>query len=245
MKAVHEGGGLGFIAAGYKSSEAMTAEIAATRELNIPFGMNVFVPDPSQLPPGPEARAELEAYRAELEPEAARYGVTLPPLRLDDDDAWQDKIDALLADPPVEFVSFAFGLPGKPVVQALQKAGTRVISSVTSVDEALAAAEEGPPDAIAVQHSSAGGHTAAFLPGPQGPAARTTAELVAQVRAAVGLPPLIAAGAIMNTAVLRDVLAAGAVAAQVGTAWFGLKRAVHGNRTRTRWVTLPSRGGQQ
>lgn len=79
MKAVHEGGGLGFIAAGYKSSEAMTAEIAATRELNIPFGMNVFVPDPSQLPPGPEARAELEAYRAELEPEAARYGVTLPP----------------------------------------------------------------------------------------------------------------------------------------------------------------------
>ena len=103
----------------------------------------------------------LEAYRAELEPEAARYGVTLPPLRLDDDDAWQDKIDALLAD-PVEFVSFAFGLPGKPVVQALQKAGTPVISSVTSVDEALAAAEEGP-DALAVQHSSAGGHTAAFL----------------------------------------------------------------------------------
>ncbi|MEV4951477.1 nitronate monooxygenase [Paenarthrobacter nitroguajacolicus] len=215
VKAVHEGGGLGFIAAGYKSPEAMTAEIAATRELDIPFGMNVFVPDPSQLPPGPEARAELEAYRAELEPEAARYGVTLPPLRLDDDDAWQDKIDALLAD-PVEFVSFAFGLPGKPVVQALQKAGTRVISSVTSVDEALAAAEEGP-DAIAVQHSSAGGHTAAFLPGRQGPAAPTTAELVAQVRAAVGLP-LIAAGGIMNTAVLRDVLAAGAVAAQVGTA---------------------------
>ncbi len=215
VKAVHEGGGLGFIAAGYKSTEAMVAEMAATRELNVPFGMNIFVPDARQLPPRPEEQAQIEAYRAELEPEAARYGVTLPPLRLDDDDAWQDKIDALLAD-PVEFVSFAFGLPGKSVVDALRKAGSRVISSVTSVEEALAAAEEGP-DALAVQHSSAGGHTAAFLPVRPGPAARTTAELVAKVRGAVGLP-LIAAGAIMDNSALRDVLAAGAEAAQVGTA---------------------------
>ncbi|WP_207594166.1 nitronate monooxygenase [Arthrobacter sp. D5-1] len=223
-RAVHEGGGLGFLAAGYKSAEAMCAEIAAARSLGIPFGMNVFVPDPRQLPPGPEAVERLEAYRAELEPEAARYGVALPPLRLDDDDAWQDKIDALLAD-PVEFVSFAFGLPGKQVVTALQKAGTTVISSVTSVAEALAAAEDGP-DALAVQHTSAGGHTAAFLPGtpePAGapgagtPAARTTAELVAQVRAAVAVP-LIAAGAVMDGRGLREVLAAGASAAQIGTA---------------------------
>ncbi|GAA3282464.1 oxidoreductase [Paenarthrobacter aurescens] len=215
VKAVHEGGGLGFIAAGYKNPEAMIAEIAATRELKVPFGMNVFVPDARQLPPDPEAREEIEAYRAELEPEAARYGVTIPPLRLDDDDAWQDKIDALLAD-PVEFVSFAFGLPGKPVVDALRKAGSRVICSVTGVEEALAAVEQAP-DAIAVQHSSAGGHTAAFLPAGRGPAPRTTAELVAQVRTVVELP-LIAAGAITDSASLRDVLAAGAVAAQVGTA---------------------------
>lgn len=220
VKAVHEGGGLGFLAAGYKSPEAMTAEIAAARELSVPFGMNVFVPDRSQLPPGPDARAHLEAFRAELEPEAARYGVTLPPLRLDDDDAWQDKIDALLAD-PVEFVSFAFGLPGKAVVAALRKAGTTVICSVTSVQEALAAAEDGP-DALAVQHSSAGAHSAAFLPVSKESAgtpaaARTTAELVAQVRGVVGLP-LIAAGAIMDGSGLRDVLDAGASAAQIGTA---------------------------
>ncbi|MCT9869480.1 nitronate monooxygenase [Paenarthrobacter aurescens] len=219
VQAVDAGGGLGFLAAGYKTPEAMSAEIAATRTLNIRFGMNLFVPDPRQPTPDPETRARLEAYRAELEPEAARYGVALPPLRLDDDDAWQDKIDALLDD-PVEFVSFAFGLPGKQVVAALRKAGTIVISSVTSVQEALAAADEGP-DAIAVQHSSAGGHTAAFLQGSAEstptPAARTTAELVAQVRAAVGLP-LIAAGSIMDNAALREVMAAGAAAAQVGTA---------------------------
>jgi len=216
VQAVHNGGGLGFLAAGYKSPAAMMAEIGAVRALNVPFGMNVFVPDPRQLNPGREERALLEAYRATLEPEAERYGVTLPALRFDDDDAWQDKIEALLTD-PVEFVSFAFGLPRKSVVQGLQKKGTRVISSVTSVQEAVAAAEQGP-DALVVQHGSAGAHSAAFLPaGKRSPAATTTAELVAQVRGVVELP-LIAAGAIMDNAGLREVLETGAVAAQVGTA---------------------------
>jgi nitronate monooxygenase len=221
VQAVQSGGGLGFLAAGYKSPAAMAAEIAAARAMGIRFGMNVFVPDMAQLSPTPAARARLEAYRTELEAEAARYGVAVPALRFDDDDAWQDKIDALIAD-PVEFVSFVFGLPGRSVVKALQKAGTAVISSVTSVAEAIAAAEEGP-DALAVQHSSAGGHTAAFLAGDAGGpgsgtrSTSTTAGLVAQVRTAVDLP-LIAAGAIMDSSALREVLAAGAAAAQVGTA---------------------------
>ncbi|MET4621565.1 nitronate monooxygenase [Arthrobacter sp. 2762] len=215
-QAVQAGGGLGFLAAGYKSPEAMTAEIAAARATGVRFGMNVFVPDMAQLSPSPAARARMEAYRTGLEAEAARYGVAVPALRFDDDDAWQDKIDALIAD-PVEFVSFVFGLPGRSVVKALQKAGTAVISSVTSVAEALAAAEEGP-DALAVQHSSAGAHTAAFLAPEAGEnASGTTAGLIAQVRAAVDLP-LIAAGAISDGPALREVLAAGAAAAQVGTA---------------------------
>ena len=216
VQAVHEAGGLGFLAAGYKSPESMAAELSAARTMGMRFGMNVFVPDPAALPPGPQAQALLEAYRTELEPEAARYGVTLPPLRLDDDDDWQAKIDALVKD-PVEVVSFAFGLPGRAVVKALQKAGSVVVTSVTSVQEALAAAEEGP-DALTVQHSSAGAHSTAFLKDSPGtPSASTTAELVTQVRAAVGLP-LIAAGAIMDSAALRGVLTAGALAAQVGTA---------------------------
>ncbi|MDD7835394.1 MULTISPECIES: nitronate monooxygenase [Paenarthrobacter] len=215
VQAVHEAGGLGFLAAGYKSPEAMTAEISVARALGVRFGMNVFVPDRDALSPGPEARSRLEAYRAELEPEAARYGVSLPPLRLDDDDAWQQKIEALVND-PVEVVSFAFGLPGPSVVESLRKAGTMVITSVTSVEEAQAAAEEGP-DALVVQHGSAGAHSTAFLPDSPGPTASTTAELVTQVRSAVGLP-LIAAGAVVDGTALRGVLAAGAVAAQIGTA---------------------------
>jgi len=173
--------------------------------------------------------AELEDYRLQLRTDSRRYGVELPQLRLDDDDEWQGKIDALLSD-PVELVSFAFGLPGPDVVRALQRAGSAVLATVTTAAEAVQAAGQGV-DALVVQHASAGGHSAAFLPAPEpqpaytaepgGTTAQpggTTAELLAEVRSAVELP-LVAAGGIMDAAGLDAVLRAGAVAAQLGTAF--------------------------
>jgi nitronate monooxygenase len=219
VESVHLAGGLGFLAAGYKTAAAMESDMREVRSAGAGFGMNVFVPDRSQLDPPADVRRQLEDYRRSLEPDARRYGVTLPGLRLDDDDAWQDKIDALLAD-PVEFVSFTFGLPEPAEVQALKRAGSTLIATVTSVAEALLAVERGA-DILAVQHGSAGGHSGAFLaragttdsPGPA-----TTAELLTAVRTAVGVP-LVAAGGIMDSAGLDAVLAAGATAAQLGTAF--------------------------
>jgi len=222
VEAVHRAGGLGFLAAGYKSVAAMQAEISTLRESGARFGMNVFVPDPAQLPPPASVLAELEDYRLQLRTDSRRYGVELPQLRLDDDDEWQGKIDALLSD-PVELVSFAFGLPGPDVVRALQRAGSAVLATVTTAAEAVQAAGQGV-DALVVQHTSAGGHSAAFLPAPEprpAYAARpggTTAQLLAEVRSAVDLP-LVAAGGIMDAAGLDAVLRAGAVAAQLGTAF--------------------------
>lgn len=221
VEAVHRAGGLGFLAAGYKSVAAMQAEISTLRESGARFGMNVFVPDPAQLPPSAAMLAELEEYRLQLRTDARRYGVELPQLRLDDDDEWQGKIDALLSD-PVELVSFAFGLPGPDVVRALQRAGSAVLATVTTAAEAVQAAGQGV-DALVVQHTSAGGHSAAFLPSPAQPAyaaqpGGTTAQLLAEVRSAVDLP-LVAAGGIMDAAGLDAVLRAGAVAAQLGTAF--------------------------
>jgi nitronate monooxygenase len=226
VDAVHRAGGLGFLAAGYKSVAAMQAEIDSVRESGARFGMNVFVPDPAQLPPAAAVLAELEDYRLQLLADARRYGVELPKLRLDDDDQWQGKIDVLLAE-PVELVSFAFGLPGVDVVRALQRAGSAVLATVTTAAEAGQAAELGV-DALVVQHTSAGGHSGAFLPTPGlrlggahpsgSQPAGTTAELLAEVRSAVDLP-LVAAGAIMDAAGLDAVLRAGAAAAQLGTAF--------------------------
>ena len=128
--------------------------------------------------------------------DAARYGVTVPPLGLDDDDAWQGKIELLL-EHPVELVSFAFGLPESGVVDALRRAGSAVVATVTSRAEAELAAGRGF-DGLVVQHGSAGAHSGAFLAAPdRAAAAGTTAELIREVRAAVGLP-LIAAGAVIG-----------------------------------------------
>ncbi|KIS26539.1 2-nitropropane dioxygenase [Arthrobacter sp. SPG23] len=218
VQAVHRAGGLGFLAAGYKTVAAMQSDIREVRAAGARFGLNLFVPDRAQLNPPPAARDQLESYRRSLEPDARRYGVALPGLRLDDDDAWQDKMDALLAD-PVEFVSFTFGLPEQDEVRALKGAGSMVIATVTSTAEAALAAERGA-DVLAVQHSSAGGHSAAFLPPgstTRSPGPATTAELLAAVRSTVGVP-LVAAGGIMDSAGLDSVLAAGATAAQLGTA---------------------------
>ena len=67
--AVSNAGGLGFLAAGYKTADAMLAEIAATRRLTgEPFGVNVFVPS------SPDVEVdELERYLAQLETEAALW----------------------------------------------------------------------------------------------------------------------------------------------------------------------------
>ncbi|QCB96818.1 nitronate monooxygenase [Arthrobacter sp. PAMC25564] len=226
VSAVHSAGGLGFLAAGYKTVEAMQAEIRSARAAGARFGMNVFVPDPAQLEQSEALRDRLEEYRSRLRTDARRYGAEVPPLRLDDDDRWQGKIDALLED-PVEMVSFTFGLPGFDVVRALHRAGSVVLATVTTPAEALQAAAQGM-DALVVQDASAGGHSAAFQPRaerqngtmaglPHDGRPGTTAELVALVRSAVGLP-LVAAGGVMDRDGLDAVLAAGADAAQLGTA---------------------------
>lgn len=215
VTAVHRAGGLGFLAAGYKSADAVSTEIRACRGAGARFGVNVFVPDPAQLNPSTDAVARLEEYRNSLGEDAARYGVAVPQLVLDDDDAWQAKIELLLQD-PVELVSFAFGLPDTAAVQALRKAGSTVLATVTSSAEARLAADR-RFDALVVQHASAGAHSGAFLPAKHGAMPPSTAELIREVRAAVDLP-LIAAGAVSDAAAVRAVIESGAVAAQVGTA---------------------------
>ena len=63
--AVGEAGGLGFLAAGYKTPEAVREEIAAIRSLTArPFGVNVFAP------PGDSDPGEVERYAARLAEEA-------------------------------------------------------------------------------------------------------------------------------------------------------------------------------
>ncbi|TDC12854.1 nitronate monooxygenase [Streptomyces sp. 8K308] len=203
-------GGLGFLAAGYRSAGEVEAQIRETRSRTTgPFGVNVFVPRPIPDPAG------AARYRAELAAEAERYGVPLPDQDPADTDDWDTKL-RLLADDPVPVVSFTFGPPPAPAVAALRAAGTCVVATVTTTDEAREAAALGV-HALCVQGPEAGGHRGTFDPAAD-PDPTPLAALLPAVRAVTELP-LIAAGGLTTGRDVAAALAAGAVAAQAGTAY--------------------------
>ena len=137
-------GALGWLAAGYKTPEAMAAEITAVRAATAePFGVNVFVPGA----PYPDRRA-LAGYLDSLGPGLGDASW--------DDDGFDGKVAALLADPPA-ITSFTFGCPPPGVIRALQDAGSAVVITVTSPAEA-ALAEQAGADALCVQGYEAGAH---------------------------------------------------------------------------------------
>lgn len=203
-------GGLGFLAAGYKTPLVLQTEIDTVRESTGHFGVNVFVPGDS-----PVDRSAVERYRDRLQPIAERYRVDLPAIRWDDDDHWQDKIDLLTAD-PVPWVSFAFGIPQRFVIKSLQHAGSQVLVTVTDADEAEEAFLAGA-DGVIAQGGSAGGHSSTTNPALYR-GDTSTVDLVAEIRSVVPLP-VIAAGGISSSEGFRAVLSARAFAAQIGTAF--------------------------
>ena len=146
--AVGEAGGLGFLAAGYKTPEAVREEIAAIRSLTArPFGVNVFAP------PGDSDPGEVERYAARPAEEASRIGITLGRAK-HDDDAWEAKLELVVRE-RVPVVSFAFGCPPREVLAELRDGGAETWVTVTTPAEARTAARTGA-DALVVQGVEAG-----------------------------------------------------------------------------------------
>lgn len=208
VNAVADAGGFAFLAGGYQTPEALGSQIAQVRERTARFGVNLFVPEPSNV--------DIEAFRAyaaECQSEADAYGLRLDPDPVADDDGWTQKL-ALLIEHPVPVVSLTFALPDPGDIASLQSVGTCVLATVTTPDEALAARGAGV-DALIVQGAGAGGHSASHDP-HRIPEAVSTGTLVRTVRAAVDLP-VIAAGGVDGAAAVRELLDAGAGAVAMGT----------------------------
>src|SRR6478735_1213220 len=151
--AVSDAGGLGFLAAAYKTAAAVREDIAAVRsETGRPFGVNVFAPAGVPAP-----AAAVEAYANRL----CDAGVETGEPRWDDDD-WDAKCALLVAERPA-VASFTFGLPPRDLVDALHGAGVAVWVTVTTPQEAVAAVQAGA-DALVCQGAEAGGHRGGLDP---------------------------------------------------------------------------------
>jgi nitronate monooxygenase len=210
--AVADAGGLGFLAAGYLTAAALAEQIRQARELTSgPLGVNVFVPG------GAAEHDAVTQYAALLAAEARQAGVELGQPRFDDDE-WDAKLALLTAD-PMPVTSFTFGCPDPAVISALQAAGSEVWVTATTPAEAALAADAGA-DVLVLQGSEAGGHRGSFVDDPADDASGGFGllSLVQLVRSRTSLP-LVAAGGIGTGAALAAVLAAGAAAAQIGTAF--------------------------
>jgi len=207
--AVSEAGGLGFLAAGYRTPDAVRSDIEELRRLSSrPYGLNLFVPGP----PSADAAA-LADYAEAIAGESGRLGVDLGEPR-HDDDGWEDKL-ALAREERVPVVAFTFGCPDEEVLASLRGAGCEVWVTVTTPEEAAAAADAGA-DALVVQGVEAGGHRGSYDPAAPGEVGLLA--LLQLVREVTALP-LVATGGIATGRGVAAVLAAGAAAAQLGTAF--------------------------
>jgi nitronate monooxygenase len=211
--AVSEAGGLGFLAGGYLSAGALADRVSDVRSLTgEPFGVNLFVPG------APTPAVRFHDYVGTLAEEAERAGVALGEGAFHDDD-WHPKLD-LLASDPVPVASFTFGCPGPDVVERLHSVGTEVWVTVTGADEARRATSVGA-DVLVAQGLEAGGHRGGFTDDGDGTGLLSLLQLVT----AGSGTPVVASGGIATGAGIAAVLAAGARAAAVGTAFLSCPEA--------------------
>jgi nitronate monooxygenase len=207
--AVGAAGGLGFLAAGYRAPEAVSAEIAELRSLRRgPFGLNVFSPPAREVP-----AAAFAAFAAAIAADAERYGVSVGEPRFDDD-FYDEKVELAIRE-RVPIVSFTFGCPDPEIVERLHAAGSAVWVTVTDPVEA-GIAERAGADALVAQGTEAGGHRGYFE--DSGSQEELGLLVLLRLIAAKTRIPLIAAGGIVDGPGIAAVLCAGASAVQLGTA---------------------------
>lgn len=211
--AVSNAGGLGSLPCALLGLDALREELATiSRQTTRPYNVNFFC----HADPPPDAQREAAWRQAlapcytdlDLDPAAVPAGPGRAPFSA----AAADVLAAFR--PPV--VSFHFGLPAPELLQRVRAWGAKVLSTATTVDEALWLQAHGV-DAVIAQGLEAGGHRGMFL--TEDLATQTgTLALVSQVVRAVEVP-VIAAGGIAHRESVAAALALGAAGVQVGTAY--------------------------
>ncbi|UOQ56156.1 nitronate monooxygenase [Leucobacter allii] len=176
------------------------------------------------------AARETALAHAGTDPAASPFGIGLVAWGIARDPALLER--ALAAGPTLVSVSFGeWGAPdpGAAWIPAVHGIGALAVTQAATVAEARAAADAGV-DAVVARGREGGGH---------GDHREPRDALLAEVRAAVGIP-VLAAGAVAGAADLARVLDAGAAAAWVGTAFAACTEAL--TPAAAREVLFASRG---
>lgn len=211
--AAAEGGALGSLPCAMITAEKAREQVNIIRQrVSAPVNMNFFCHKAVDADPAREAgwKSRLGAYYGEfgLDPAAPINAANRAP--------FDAAFCAVVEELKPEVVSFHFGLPSPDLVRRVKASGAIMMSSATTVNEAIWLEENGA-DVIIAQGAEAGGHRGMFLtenfaeqPG--------TLALVPQVVDAVKVP-VIAAGGIADGRGIAAAFALGASGVQIGTAY--------------------------
>jgi nitronate monooxygenase len=211
--AVASAGALGSLPAAMLAPQALRRQLALLRAgTERPYNVNFFCH--AQPRPDPQRQGLWERllvpYFAELglpPPTAAGAVARLP---------FDESSAQVLAEFTPAVVSFHFGLPVAALLAQVRAWGARVLSTATTVEEALWLESRGV-DAIIAQGSEAGGHRGMFLTEDLG-SQLPMATLVPRIARAVRVP-VIASGGIADAAGVAAAMRLGAAGVQVGSAF--------------------------
>src|SRR5712672_2000095 len=213
--AVSNFGGLGSFGAHGLAPEAIKDVVGEIRSLTSkPFAMNLWV---SMEDEGARASDE-NAFNRSLAPLAvhlAALGAPRPAYQPYSPTRFEDQARVLL-DEKVPVFSFIYGIPPRQILEECRAKHIVTIGTATTPDEAAALQDAGV-DAIVASGFEAGGHRGSFLRSAED-SLTGTFSLVPQI-ADIADVPVIAAGGIADARGVIAVLALGADAVQLGTAF--------------------------
>ena len=207
-------GAVGSYGFAYSSVEKIRCDLLAAREkisddcvgaVNANFFIfdEVSKPEPAHIEAAIKNLVTISDYQVDFKEPCAPY---FPDLSKQLEPVWEIR---------PEILTFHFGIPNEEIIRKAHSLGIAVGITATSYGEARQIEQAGA-DFIVAQGIEAGGHRGIFNPANHDDELPCF-ELIKSL-AAIKLP-LVAAGGIMKTNQIRDAIALGATAVQMGTAF--------------------------
>ena len=211
--AANRAGALGSMPAAALSIEQLRDALTRIRQASDrPINVNFFC----HQPPAPD-EARDRRWKALLEPYYRELGADFDaPTPVSNRAPFNDAACQVVEAFRPQVVSFHFGLPEKSLLARVKATGAKVLSSATTVEEAIWLERHGC-DAIIAMGLEAGGHRGLFLSDDLNTQIGLFA-LLPQIVDAVSVP-VIAAGGIGDARGIVAAFALGASAVQIGTAY--------------------------
>ena len=211
--AANRAGALGSMPAAALSIEQLRDALTRIRQASDrPINVNFFC----HQPPAPD-EAQDRRWKALLEPYYRELGADFDaPTPVSNRAPFNDAACQVVEAFRPQVVSFHFGLPEKSLLARVKATGAKVLSSATTVEEAIWLERHGC-DAIIAMGLEAGGHRGLFLSDDLNTQIGLFA-LLPQIVDAVNVP-VIAAGGIGDARGIVAAFALGASAVQIGTAY--------------------------